>query len=172
MGSRVPLLHQVLIIDAIVLSFQNVASVSLLILLHRASEKREADINLRMDIIMRLKAADLHPLVLLNRSKTAVYILVSASAERLETEAENSSFLKPLRGQAGLAPYTKRNRHLFGHTVSLMRGYLVHLLGLKVSFTCRCYRTIFSPRASVNGSQCALCNAASGIAEPASILEP
>jgi hypothetical protein len=72
-----------------------------------------------MDIIMRLKAADLHPVVLLNRSKTSVYVLVSASAERLETEAESSSFLKPLRGQAGLAPYTKRNRHLFGHTVSV-----------------------------------------------------
>ncbi len=92
------------------------------LVLNSASEKREADTNLRMDIIMRLKAADLIPVVLLNRSRTSVYVLVSASAERLETEAENSSFAKPLRGQAGLAPYTKRNRHLFGHTVQTHRS--------------------------------------------------
>lgn len=62
-----------------------------------AMHKRLSDVELRVDILSRLRAARLEASVQVSAAKDKVLILVGAPLERLEREADLARLCKPLR---------------------------------------------------------------------------
>ena len=80
-------------------------------------DKSLAQLRVRLEVLHRLKAANLEVACLVNSARTEVHVILSAGLVRLEVEAERAGLRKAVRCHGGLAPYSCKKRHLFGPLV-------------------------------------------------------
>ena len=80
-------------------------------------DKKMEQVRVRLEVLNRLRAAGLEVACLVNSTKTEVHVVLSATLERPEIEAERAGLRKAVRCNGGLAPFTNKRRHLFGPLV-------------------------------------------------------
>ena len=83
----------------------------------KVQEKKIEHLRVRLEVVHRLKAANLEVACLVNSAHTQVHVILSAGLERLEAEAEKAGLKKAVRCNGGLAPFSCKKRHLFGPLV-------------------------------------------------------
>jgi len=83
----------------------------------KVQEKKLDHLRVRLEVVHRLKSANLEVACLVNSTHTQVHVILSAGLERLEVEAEKAELRKIVRSNGGLAPFSCKKRHLFGPLV-------------------------------------------------------